>query len=59
MDSEDIACDPSFGHFQIVLYHEPAEIRKEFLSSAVNYTDRPVYAALFSPVGFVSFARCF
>jgi hypothetical protein len=31
-------CDPSFGHFQIVLYHESAEIRKELLSSAVNYS---------------------
>jgi hypothetical protein len=31
-------CAPSFGHFQIVLYHESAEIRKELLSSAVNYT---------------------
>ena len=30
-------CAPSFGHFQIVLYHEPAEIWKELLSSAVNY----------------------
>ena len=33
-------CDPSFGHLQVVIHHEPAEIRKESLSSVVNHFHR-------------------